>query len=141
MVALATNKASLTGEIANELPDRFSDVFIFVGVGFSGLCSVHLGYLTAIASLLVAYLGTLGKATGAHRDFSGPMSKPWRMVVLHVGAIIALFVRQPFDGINMTTLDWTCSLIIAGCAVTFVRRLRNIVKQLNDSLPETEKVA
>src|SRR5262245_47639033 len=32
MVALAAGKASRSGEIANELPDRASDVIIFVGV-------------------------------------------------------------------------------------------------------------
>src|SRR5437764_4474666 len=39
MVALASGKASLVGEIVNELPDRFSDVIIFVGVAHSGLCA------------------------------------------------------------------------------------------------------
>src|SRR5262245_4679428 len=39
MVALAANKASPRGEIVNELPDRVSDVLIFVGVAHSGLCS------------------------------------------------------------------------------------------------------
>src|SRR5262245_33968009 len=38
MVALAARKASRTGEIANELPDRISDVLIFVGVAHSDLC-------------------------------------------------------------------------------------------------------
>jgi phosphatidylglycerophosphate synthase len=36
MVALASGKASPHGEIVNELPDRVSDVMIFVAVGYSG---------------------------------------------------------------------------------------------------------
>src|SRR5881409_3058062 len=37
MVALASGKASRNGEIVNELPDRVSDVVIFVGVAHGGL--------------------------------------------------------------------------------------------------------
>ena len=38
MVALAAGKASWRGEILNDLPDRVSDVLIFVGVAHSGWC-------------------------------------------------------------------------------------------------------
>ena len=40
MVALASGKASWRGEILNDLPDRVSDILIFVGVAHSGLCHV-----------------------------------------------------------------------------------------------------
>src|SRR5437879_3749358 len=86
MVALAAGTASRTGEIANELPDRISDVIIFVGVAHSNLCHPLSGYWTAIFALLVAYVGTLGQAVGVQREFSGLMAKPWRMVALHGGA-------------------------------------------------------
>src|ERR1700757_3638904 len=59
MVALASGKASWRGEIVNELPDRVSDVLIFVGVAHSGFCCPCSGYWTAIAALFVAYVGTL----------------------------------------------------------------------------------
>ena len=65
MVALASGKASATGEIANELPDRISDVLILVGAGHSGLCEPLGGYWAAIFALLVAYVGVLGQAVGA----------------------------------------------------------------------------
>ena len=38
MVAPAAGKASRRGEILNDLPDRISDVVIFVGSAQSGLC-------------------------------------------------------------------------------------------------------
>src|SRR5438105_15679510 len=44
MVALASGKASRKGEIVNDLPDRVSDVIIFVGVAHSGLCHPLGGY-------------------------------------------------------------------------------------------------
>lgn len=48
MVALASGKASLRGELLNDLPDRFSDIFIFVGVAHSGLCNPFIAYWVAI---------------------------------------------------------------------------------------------
>ena len=134
MVALASGKASPTGEIVNELPDRFSDVMIFVGVGHSGLCEPIAGYWAAIFALLVAYVGTLGQAAGAHREFSGVMSKPWRMVALHLGAWLTLALlwwgngRIRYGG--LTVLDWTMLAIVAGCVQTMWVRLNRIVTAL-----------
>lgn len=48
MVALAWGKASLRGELLNDLPDRVSDVLIFAGVAHSGLCHPLSGYWAAI---------------------------------------------------------------------------------------------
>ncbi len=87
MVALASGKASLRGELLNDLPDRFSDIFIFVGVAHSGLCNPFIAYWVAIFALLVAYVGMFGLALGVQREFSGLMAKPWRMVMLHIGSV------------------------------------------------------
>ena len=81
MVALASGKASWRGEILNDLPDRISDVLIFAGVAHSGLMNPFFGYWAAIFALLTAYVGMLGQAVGVQREFSGLMSKPWRMVI------------------------------------------------------------
>src|SRR5436853_3090090 len=111
MVALASGTASRSGEIANELPDRISDVIIFVGVAHSNLCHPLSGYWVAIFALLVAYVGTLGQAVGVQREFSGLMAKPWRMVTLHVGAWVTLGLIWFGDGDlrygGLTVLDWT----------------------------------
>jgi phosphatidylglycerophosphate synthase len=134
MVALASGKASRTGEIVNELPDRISDVVIFVGVAHSGLCHHLSGYWTAIFALFVAYVGTLGQAVGARREFGGVMSKPWRMVALHLGAWTTLALIWWADGRiefgGLTVLDWTCLAIIAGCVQTIAVRLVRIIRAL-----------
>jgi phosphatidylglycerophosphate synthase len=139
MVALASGKASRIGEIVNELPDRVSDVVIFVGVGHSGLCHPLTGYWTAIAALFVAYVGTLGQAVGARREFGGLMSKPWRMVVLHLGAWTTLGLLWWGDGqieyAGLTVLDWTQLVIIAGCVQTVVVRLARMVRTLSTPSP------
>ncbi len=136
MVALATGKASRIGEIVNELPDRISDVLIFVGVAHSGLCHVLGGYWAAIFALLVAYVGILGQAVGVQREFSGLMTKPWRMVTLHVGAWITLGMWWGGGNIYLgplTVLDWTHLVVIVGSIQTLIIRLARIVKSLNSS--------
>jgi phosphatidylglycerophosphate synthase len=135
MVALASGTASRTGEIANELPDRISDVIIFVGVAHSGLCNPFGGYWAAIAALLVAYVGTLGQAVGVQREFSGVMAKPWRIVALHAGAWTTLaLLSRGNDSIRfggLTVLDWTMVAIVAGCLQTIGLRLARIVRAIH----------
>ena len=136
MVALASGKASYRGEILNDLPDRASDVIIFVGVAHSGLCNPFLAYWVAIFALLVAYVGTFGQAVRVQREYSGVMSKPWRMVFLHVGAWITLGLiwwgagNLPYGGFKI--LDWTHLLIIAGCLQTIWIRLARVMRALKD---------
>jgi phosphatidylglycerophosphate synthase len=140
MVALSSGKASRTGEIANELPDRISDVLIFVGVAHSHLCCPLAGYWAALLALLVAYVGTLGQAVGVQREFSGWMAKPWRMVTLHLGAWITLgFLWWDESTIHcrgLTVLDWTLLTIIAGCVQTVGLRIVRIIHVLKKEGPK-----
>lgn len=137
MVAVAAGKASLRGEIVNDLPDRISDVIIFAGVAHSGFMKPVIGYWAAIFSLLTAYVGILGQAIGQRREFGGIMSKPWRMVALGIGAL-ATFGYRSYEaaghGLNFTILDWTCLLIIAGCVQTVIVRLKRIMAALQDGM-------
>jgi phosphatidylglycerophosphate synthase len=134
MVALASGKASPRGELVNELPDRISDVIIFIGVAHSGLCHPLSGYWAAIFALLTAYVGTLGQAIAGHREFGGLMAKPWRMVALHAGAWLLLADRWGLNWSHswtLTILDWTLIIIVAGCAQTIVVRLMRTVSRLS----------
>jgi len=136
MVALASGQASLRGEILNDLPDRISDVVIFAGIAHSGLMNPIIAYWAAIFSLLTAYTGMLGQAVGVQREFSGTMSKPWRMVMLHLGAWITLAClwwnggKIRFTG--LTVLDWACLIVLVGCLQTMTVRLRRILKALSE---------
>ncbi len=134
MVALAAGRASRRGEILNDLPDRVSDVVIFVGAAHSGWMHPLFGYWAAIWSLGTAYVGTLGQAVGAGREFSGIMSKPWRMVVLALGAWgTYAFHRWDGGGTVMggfSALDWACGIVIAGCLQTSAQRLGRIWRAL-----------
>lgn len=157
MVALASGKASWRGELLNDLPDRVSDILIFVGVAHSGLCHVISGYWAALFAVLTAYVGMFGQAIGVQREFSGIMAKPWRMVTLHLGSWIAVgfacFRPPEFispDATNgasasllnavvaqqsrlgLSILDWTCLIIVIGCVQTIVVRLSKIFRALRE---------
>lgn len=161
MVALASGKASWRGEILNDLPDRISDILIFVGVAHSGLCHVVSGYWAALFAVLTAYVGMFGQAVGVQREFSGIMAKPWRMVTLHIGSWIALglgwiqakkewvidssetliwahFSLGPKSAfasprwLGLTALDWTCVIVVVGCLQTIAVRLNRIFRALRE---------
>lgn len=134
MVALAAGKASWRGEILNDLPDRISDVVIFTGVAYSQLNAAASGYWAALLAVLTAYVGLFGQAVGVQREFSGWMSKPWRMVTLHGGAWITFALMRWNHGAiawgGWTVLDWTCVVIVAGCGQTIWVRLARIMRAL-----------
>jgi len=131
MVAVVAGKASRRGEILNDLPDRVSDIVIFVGVAHSGLMNPLIGYWAAILAVLTAYVGLFGQALGGQREFGGMMSKPWRMVALSVGAWAAFFIGRRSTG-RFTILDWACLVVIVGCIETIVVRLKRITAALQD---------
>lgn len=133
MVALAAGKASKKGEIVNDLPDRVSDVLIFVGVAHSGWCNAFYAYWVAIAAVIVAYVGLFGQAVGVKREFSGVMAKPWRIVALSIGALATMFLvlsGRPYWFSGFSILDWTHFLILAGCVQTVFVRLGRIFRAL-----------
>ncbi len=134
MVALAAGQASGRGEVLNDLPDRVSDVLIFAGAAHSGWMHPLFGYWAAIMSLGTAYIGMLGQAVGVQREFSGWMSKPWRMVALGLGAWLTYGLARWYRGehhlAGLAALEWTCLVIIAGCLHTSARRLVRILRAL-----------
>lgn len=128
-LAVAAGKASSKGEIFNDLLDRISDVLIFVGIAHSGWCNAYYAYWVALAAVIVAYIGLLGQAAGGKREHGGVMSKPWRIVVLSLGALATMFLvlngqRYWFAGFSV--LDWTNFVILAGCVLTIATRLWRI---------------
>jgi hypothetical protein len=105
-------------------------------VAHSGWMHPLFGYWAAIFSLGTAYVGTLGQAVGVRREFGGIMSKPWRMVVLHLGAWLTYALFRWNDGDttigNLSVLDLACLVVIAGCLQTSAQRLGRILRALKE---------
>lgn len=133
MVAVAAGKGSKRGEIINDLPDRVSDVLIFIGIAHSGWCNPFYAYWVAIAAVVIAYVGLFGQAVGVQREFSGVMAKPWRIVALSIGALATMFLvlnDRPFWFGGFALLDWTHFAILAGAVQTVIVRLTRIFRAL-----------
>jgi phosphatidylglycerophosphate synthase len=135
MVAIEGGMKSRSGEIFNDLPDRLADPLIFVGAGYSlaghVAHGVTLGYVAALGALLVAYIRVLGVSAGASQCYLGPMAKPHRMALLTaaaVGSAVEWFFWR--RGFIMTA---ALAIVVAGEAVTAVRRVVHIVRELESA--------
>lgn len=126
MVAVEGGRQSPTGPLFNEVPDRIEDALLLIGAGYAaGL--PELGYGATLLAFATAYIRMTGGALGLAQDFTGPMAKQHRMFALTVGAVLAAFVT---DFPVIETVLW---LIVAGAAVTCVKRLSRIAAQLQDA--------
>jgi phosphatidylglycerophosphate synthase len=132
MLAVEGGLTTPSGELYNELPDRIADLLILVGAGYAiveVLWGPELGWAAATSALLTAYVRTLGAAAGASHHFAGPMAKPRRMHVL-IAACLLSAVETALGWPEGRILVVALVLIIAGGAVTMLRRLRRIVADL-----------
>src|SRR4029453_10834989 len=96
-VALASGRASKTGELYNEVPDRVSDAAVFIGAGFAWGGNVALGYIATILAIFTAYVRAAGKIAGAHNEFCGPMAKQHRMLVVTVACLYSAVVPRSWQ--------------------------------------------
>jgi phosphatidylglycerophosphate synthase len=130
MVAVETGKTSATGELFNEVPDRISDVLIFISAGFAAGSSPHLGYITAVLALFIAYLRALGNYMGVSQLFIGPMAKSHRMFTLV--AVCLYNALMPDIWQISSLLTWGLLIIIAGSILTIIRRIQRIIATVQE---------
>ncbi len=131
MVAIEGNRRTPYGEIFNDLPDRFADLAILVGAGYSLSAfswGVQLGWVAGTLAVLTAYVRLLGGTIGMRQYFTGPMAKPHRMAVLTVACVLAAL--EPLAGWRGQTIGIALALIVAGSIVTLVRRTAQIVAEI-----------
>src|SRR6266581_4617996 len=135
MVALVSGRASKVGELYNEIPDRVSDVAVFVGAGYAWGGNVALGYIATILAIFTAYIRAAGKIAGAPNEFCGPMAKQHRMLVITVVCLYSAAVPRAwqilhFDKLDVGVMSLSLVVIVVGCLITVVRRLSRIAYTL-----------
>ena len=135
MVALASSRASKVGELYNEIPDRVSDAAVFIGAGFAWGGNIALGYIATILAIFTAYIRAAGKIAGAPNEFCGPMAKQHRMLVITLVCLYSAVTPRSWQVITVS--DWQIglvtlglALIVIGCLITVIRRLRRIAHTL-----------
>jgi len=133
MVAVEGGKGGPRGGVYNDLPDRIADPILLAAAGYAvGLPTAYeLGWLAAIAAMLTAYVRVLGKSIGAGTYFVGPMAKQHRMAVLTGACVLAAVVAWIDLGLRRWVLYVALLIILAGCVLTIVRRLRLVFRDLD----------
>ncbi|MGN0934745.1 CDP-alcohol phosphatidyltransferase family protein [Falsigemmobacter intermedius] len=131
LVAVEGGKGGPDGPFWNEAPDRISDLLIFAGLGWA-VGRPDLGYLAGALAVLTAYIRELGRANGAGNDFSGPFAKPQRMALVTLAAVVQALVL--LAGSELPVLLWALWILLAGTALTVLRRSWRQIRQLG-SLP------
>jgi phosphatidylglycerophosphate synthase len=136
MVAIETGKASPTGALYNEVPDRVSDAAMFIGAGYALGGLPALGYLAACMAVFLAYLRAQGRVAGAPQEFCGPMAKPQRAFVMTLLSVYCAAAPAAWQtGLlvgGWGTVAWVLLLIIVGELWTVGRRLRRIARALRN---------
>ena len=135
MVALASGRASKTGELYNEVPDRISDAAVLIGAGFAWGGNVTLGYIATIFAVFTAYVRAAGKIAGAPNEFCGPMAKQHRMLVITLICLYSAIAPRSWQmitfkdsQIGLVTLGLI--VIVLGCIITVIRRVGRIAHVL-----------
>ena len=127
MVAVEGGKATATGELYNEVPDRVSDTLIFAGAGFA-VGTIWLGFSAAVVAVFVAYVRAIGASVGAGQVFAGPMAKPHRMALMTVVTLLLSgmsFFYSPFPA-QKIVMDAALWVVVVFGLVTACRRLRKV---------------
>lgn len=124
MVAVEGKKSGPSGELYNDVPDRFADAFILIGLGYgaSGSFAYELGYLGAIFAILTAYVRTLSSSLQVPVRYLGPMAKQHRMALVTFACVLSLFESSfTSEGKVFYGALWVVNI---GCMLTIYRRLK-----------------
>lgn len=135
MVAVEHNQSSANGELFNDVPDRFADVFIILGASFSiangdsySLSALNLAGIGSMLAIITAYVRVLGKSLGTESYFFGPMAKQHRMFFMTVAFITEFFLHG--SSLSGKVMYGALVLIALGSFLTVFRRLIRISNDL-----------
>lgn len=141
VMAIQRGKHTLTGEIVNALPDRYSDILVVGGIALSPLCRDWLGLAALATMFLVSYTGMLGKAIGVSWQHQGPMGKVERFVTIMVFALYQFFLLPEsrsitIVGITATPMEMAMGLFVVLGQYTVLRRLKGQIREINQKEEE-----
>ena len=136
LLAIEGGLKSRTGDLYNEVPDRFGDMAILYGAGLMLYLYPYGMTLTwgmIVLAVLTAYARVLGGSLGLPQDFVGPMAKQHRMFTITLAAVLtAVEITMKGSAWSMYVAAW---IVVLGSAFTFARRLVRIARQLEATRP------
>jgi CDP-diacylglycerol--glycerol-3-phosphate 3-phosphatidyltransferase len=140
LLAQETGKARPFGEVLNEATDRLSDSALLLGVSFSPYSSPAFGAPALVSVLLSSYVGILGKAVGASRQYGGVLGKADRMLWLGAACLLVFFAGDRtlavVAGEAVGVFDALLVAFTALGAMTSLQRARRIHAELAQLRPQ-----
>ncbi|NLR20473.1 CDP-diacylglycerol--glycerol-3-phosphate 3-phosphatidyltransferase [Pseudoalteromonas sp. GCY] len=133
MVAMEGGKSTASGELFNDMPDRFADAFVIVAVGYAlpqFSYAVDIAWCAAILAIMTAYVRTLATSTGAPANFCGPMAKQHRMALLTFACIFTAI--EPLFWQQGAVLYTSLLIISVGSFITVCKRAILAYQYLED---------
>ena len=143
LLSMKRAKFTIINEIIYALPDRYADMFVFVGISFSSLCDIRIGMIATLTVLLISYAGILGKALGVSWQHQGPIDKTDRSVILMAASLLQYLLSKAGNpsvfilGRNYTIIELCMIIFMVLGQVTILMRIKGIladVKKVNKAL-------
>ncbi len=116
------------GDFLDHVIDRYSDVFIILGIVAGGFSSWSLGAVAIIGVLITSYLGTQAQALGLGRFYGGIMGRADRLVLIMAAALV--YYLYPHEIAGMAAPGWSIALIAVGSHITALQRIVHVWKNL-----------
>ena len=131
VIAIERGNLRLKGEIVNALPDRYSDIFVLIGIAMSPLCTPFLGILGMSSMFLVSYTGMLSKAIGANWQHHGPLGKVERLIFIMIFSVLEYLqlTGKITKFYNCTYFEWLMILFVILGQYTVFNRLKAQLKE------------
>lgn len=134
MLAVEHGQKSATGELYNEVPDRFADVVLLATAGYLTTLQPWghvLGWSAACLAVTTAYVRALGGQLTGTQDFAGIMAKPNRMFVLIGAALLkAGLVLISWQTMAEMVFPVALALMVIGAGWTIRGRLVRLARCL-----------
>jgi archaetidylinositol phosphate synthase len=140
VIAIEQKRTGLAGEIVNALPDRYSDIFVMLGIAFSSYCRIYIGAIAAICVLLVSYTGMLGKAIGVNWQHHGPLGKVERLIlIMGVAFLQFIFTLKGYKNFsifsfNTSIFELLMIYFILSSQMTVFNRLKGMLKEIKENI-------
>jgi len=95
-VARIRNLQSKKGDLLDHVFDRYSDIFIMLGMVFSAYGDLKIGIVAIIGIMITSYMGTQSQALGLGRNYSGILGRADRLVFMLAFTLIQFFIPGSF---------------------------------------------
>jgi len=96
-IARLCEKATPFGGFLDSLLDRYADSAVYAGIIFGGLCTIQLGLIALIGSLLVSYTRARAEAADIKMETIGIAERAERILILAVASLTEIFLENAVE--------------------------------------------